>query len=171
SFDEGVRCLRQHRDFLPHLLGAAQWQSTRPGRAIDCCDYGTDVRSLEVRLYPGAAAAEFSRNLWPVCPVGEPDVLGVSLRIVDADGSTFVGPRLQRPRCSVGASVPLVQERHGRVGSSSGVHLPQPPRTTWGTNIVCWSHADVTSGTFLRRFLSLAARYSPSHLVSFETRL
>jgi len=46
--------------------------------------HGITLRGAEVRVYPGAAMAEFSGSLRPLCAVGEPDVLGVSFRIAAA---------------------------------------------------------------------------------------
>ena len=101
SDDEGIRRFRQHRNFLPDLLGIAERQGTARAVLLDCGNYGIDVRRLEVRLHHGAAAAEFSGSLRPVCAVSQPDVLGIPLRTVDADGRPFVGPRLQPPRFSL----------------------------------------------------------------------
>ena len=44
SHDEGIRCLGQHRNFLPHLLGIAQRQGARPRCVVNSGDYGIAVR-------------------------------------------------------------------------------------------------------------------------------
>ena len=57
---------------------------------------------LEVRLHHGPAPAEFPGSLRPLCAVGEPDVLGIPHRLVDADGS---------PLCRPEATVAAIQSR------------------------------------------------------------
>ena len=127
-----------------------------PARAVlpTAVDYGTDVRSSEVCLYPGPAAAEFSGGLRPVCAVGELDVLGLPDRTPDADRSALVGPGLQpasgvdlNGRARAGGSW-NPQGTDGRLGSSvtrqcDVWHIPPHPS-------------------------ALALRYSPSPLVSTQ---
>ena len=85
--DEGVRDRGEHRHLLPHLLGAAEWESASACRSARSHHHGTAFGGAEVRVYPRAAVAELSGSLWTVRAVGHDDVLGVLVRTAAAGGS------------------------------------------------------------------------------------
>ncbi len=74
-----------------------------PARAVlsTAVIMGLMSEGLKYAYIMALPAAEFSGSLRPVCAVSQPDVLGIPLRPVDADGRPLVGPRLQSPRFSL----------------------------------------------------------------------
>ncbi len=70
-----------------------------PARAVVAHGHhhGLALRSAEVRLHHGAAAAEFSGSVWPIRALGEPDVLGLPVRLAAAVGSEPLCGRTSRP--------------------------------------------------------------------------
>ena len=89
---KSIRHRHEHHDLLPYLLGAAQWQSASTRSTAPRRDHGIALRVAEVRLYMGAAPAEFPGSLRTVCPLGHSDVLGIPLRIAVAHRSAALSP-------------------------------------------------------------------------------
>jgi hypothetical protein len=82
---------------IPHLLALAQRQSAGACGCAGRSNYGIAFRSGEARLHPGASPAQFSGNLRPVCFVGEPHVLGISLWIAVAHRRSSLGMEVRPP--------------------------------------------------------------------------
>ena len=60
--------------------------------------HGIALRSLEIRLHPGSALAEFSGSLRPVRALGEHDVLGVPVGLAAPGGRQSFGRRTSAAR-------------------------------------------------------------------------
>jgi hypothetical protein len=85
--DEGLRRGRQHYHLFPDLLAAAERESPGARGGAHGHHHGLALRSAEVRLHHGAAAAEFSGSVRPLRALGEPDVLGLPVRLAAAGWS------------------------------------------------------------------------------------